>query len=120
MGENSGTVQGKKIHELTEVYDDRNGHGRRATDGKNSQQIIAIDGRGYERVKVSGESIHELTDVIDDNLLTPQIKEVIMSRAEEVIKQIAREVIPDIAERVIREEIKKIKDKNAGHSSKRD
>jgi len=120
MADNSGPVQGKKIHELTEIYDERNGHGRRAIDGKNPQQIIVIDGRGYERGKTNGESIHELTDVVDETLGTPQVNEMILSRAEEIIKKIAGEVVPAIAERVIREEIEKIKAISSGNSSRQD
>jgi hypothetical protein len=120
MIEDSGTVQDKKIFELTEIYDERNGPGRRSLDGKNPQQIIVIDGRGYERVKSNGEHIHDLTDVVEDNLLSPQINDMVMKQASEIIEKIAREVIPDIAERVIREEIKKIKIRNKDLSSDHD
>lgn len=118
MADHFGPVQGKKIHELTEIYDGRNGHGRKAIDAKNPQQVIVIDGRGYERGKSNGENIHELTDVVDETLGTPQVNEMILSRAEEIIKKIAGEVVPAIAERVIREEIEKIKAMSAGNSSR--
>ncbi|MEE9911480.1 MAG: hypothetical protein K4571_07120 [Deltaproteobacteria bacterium] len=120
MIENSGTVQDKKIHELTEVYDERAVHGRRSTDGKNPQQIIVIDGRGYERVKPGADNIHELTEVVDDTLLSPQFNEAVMKRAAEIIEKIAREIVPDIAERVVREEIEKIKSRNPDRSSRQD
>ncbi|MRR17470.1 MAG: hypothetical protein EG826_13535 [Deltaproteobacteria bacterium] len=120
MADNSGSVQGKKIHELTEIYDERNGHGRRVVDGKNPQQIIVVDGRGYERGKSHGENIHDLTDVVDETLETVRINEMILSRAEEIIRKIAGEVVPVIAERVIREEIEKIRTLSSGNSSKRD
>lgn len=118
MADHSGPAQGKKIHELTEIYDDRNGHGRRTLDGKNPQQVIVVDGRGYERGKSNGENIHELTDVIDETLGSAQINEMILSRAEEIIRKIAGEVVPAIAERVIREEIEKIKAMSLGNSSR--
>jgi len=118
MADHSGSVRGKKIHELTEIYDERNGHGRKAIDGKNPQQVIVIDGRGYERGKSNGESIHELTDVVDETLGSPRVNEMILSRAEEIIKKIAEEVVPAIAERVIREEIEKIKAMSSGNSSR--
>ncbi len=117
MIEDSGTVQDKKIFELTEIYDERNGHGRRVTDGSNPQQIIVIDGYGYERVKPSGEQIHDLTEVVDDHLLPHQIDDAIMLRAVEIVEKIARQVIPEITERVIREEIERRKIMNKNHLS---
>lgn len=120
MIEDSGTVQGRKIHELTEIYDERNGHGRRVTDGKNPQPIIVIDGRGYDRVKSNGDNIHELTEVVDDNLSVSQINDAVMKRAAEIIEKIARDVVPVIAERVIKEEIEKIKTQRKGHLSDQD
>lgn len=120
MIECSGTVQDKKIYELTEIYDEKNGYGRRSSDGKNPQQIIVIDGRGYERVKLNDENIHDLTEVIEDNLLTPPMDDAVMKRAAEIIEKIAREVIPGIAERVIREEIEKIKTVSKNRSSDQD
>ena len=74
MMEDSGTVQDKKIFELTEIYDERSGYGRRSTDGKNPQQSIVIDGRSYERIKSNGDNIHDLTEVVEDNLSAPQIQ----------------------------------------------
>ena len=109
MMEAFGTVQDKKIHELTEIFDERSGQGRTATDGKNSQQIIVIDGQGYERVTSNGDKIYDLTEVVEHNHLSPQIDDAVMKQTVEIIKRIARDVIPDIAERVIREEIEKIK-----------
>ena len=103
-------AQGQKIYDLTEVYDERSGHGRIATD-KGSPQIIMIDGRAYERVKPGGQNIHDLTEVIDDQSMTMQINDIVMKRATEIIENVAREVIPEIAEKVIKEEIEKIKKK---------
>lgn len=120
MMEDSEEVPDKKIHELTEIYDERNGYGRRAADGKNPQQIVMIDGRGYERVRPNGNNIQDLTDVVEDNALSSQLKEEIMKRAAEIIEKIARDVIPDIAERVIREEIEKIKTMDKDPSTDRD
>ncbi len=121
MVDDSGEVPDKKIHELTEIYDERNGHGgRRATDGKNPQQIVMIDGRGYERVRPNGNNMQDLTDVVDDNVLSSRLNEEIRKRAAEIIEKIARDVIPDIAERVIREEIEKIKTMDKDLSTDRD
>lgn len=118
MVDHSRPAQGKKIHELTEIYDERTGHGRKAIDGKNPQQVIAVDGRGYERVKSNGENIHELTEVVDETLGSLQVNEIILSRAEEIIRKIAGEIVPAIAERVIREEIEKIKAMSTGNTSR--
>lgn len=120
MIEDAGTVQSKKIYELTEVYDERNGHGRNLTDGKKNQQVIMIDGRGYERIKTNSDHIHDLTDVVEDNLQAPQMSEAVMKQTSEIIEKIAREVIPGIAERVIREEIEKIKIINKHRLSEQD
>lgn len=120
MMEAFGTVQDKKIHELTEIYDERSGQGRSATDGKNPQQIIVIDGPGYERVTSNGDKIHDLTEVVEHNHSAPQISDTVMKRTVEIIERIARDVIPDIAERVIREEIEKIKIMHKGRLSDQD
>lgn len=110
MVEDSGTVQDKKIYDLTEIYEERNGQPHKTADGKNSQQVIVIDGRGYERVnKLNGRQIHDLTEIVEDDHSGDKIGDVVMRRAEAIIEKIAREVIPDIAERVIREEIERIK-----------
>ena len=119
MIEDSGTVQNKKIYELTEIYDERNGLSRNAPDTKKSQPVIVVDGRGYERVRSNDDRIYDLMDVVDDNLLAHQINDEVMKRAGEIIEEIAREVIPDIAERVIREEIEKIKAMFKNQSSDR-
>jgi hypothetical protein len=120
MIEDSGMVQNKKIYELTEIYDERNGLSRNTPDVKKSQPVIVVDGRGYERVRSDADPIHDLIEVVDDNLLSFQINDAVMKRAGEIIEEIAREVIPDIAERVIREEIEKIKAMYKNHSSGRD
>lgn len=120
MSENSGTARDKKIFELTEIYDERSGYGRRSTDGKAPQQIVMIDGRGYERVRSGSERIHDLTDVVEDNPSKAQMNEAVMKHSVEIIERIARELIPGIAERVIREEIEKIKVQSQKRSSDQD
>lgn len=119
MIEDSGTVQNKKIYELTEIYDERNGLSRITPDTKKSQPVIVVDGRGYERVRCNDDRIYDLMEVVDDNLLALQINDEVMKQAAKIIEEIAREVIPDIAERVIREEIEKIKAMFKNQSSDR-
>jgi len=101
-------AQGQKIFDLTEVYDERSGYGRRSTD-RAPRQIVMIDGRGYERVNASGQNIHDLTDVVDDQSINLQMNDIFTKQATEIIEKVAREVIPEIAERIIKEEIEKIK-----------
>lgn len=100
--------QDKKVFDLTDVYDEQNGRGWKSTDGKSSQPVIVIDGRGYERMRPEGANIHDLTDVVEDRSMSAPMNDLVMKRAEEMIEKIAREIVPVIAERVIREEIAKI------------
>jgi DNA-binding ferritin-like protein len=98
----------RKIYDLTEVYEEKN--------GRNSQEVIVIDGRGYERIIKNNKDIHELVDVIEDHQATNIVNEEIIRRATEIAERIARELIPGIAERVIREEIERLK-KLSGNGS---
>lgn len=91
----------KKIHDLTDVYEERN--------GRNNQEVIIVDGRGYERIAKDGKDIHDLIDVIEDRQVATNLQEEIIRRATQIAERIARELVPDIAERIIREEIKKLK-----------
>lgn len=107
--EDSEEVHDKQIHELTEIYDESSGLGHGSTNSKARQQVVIIDGRGYERDKPSGEKVHNLTDIVDGDDLSNQLKDEVMKMAMEIVEKIAKEIVPDIAERLIREEIEKIK-----------
>jgi predicted RNase H-like HicB family nuclease len=120
MINDSGTVQDRKIYELTDIYDERNGYVHSLPEEENSHQVIVVDGRGYERAKNDGHKIHELTDVIEEDPSIKQFNEEVMKRAMELIEKIAREAVPDIAERVIREEIEKIKGMGKKHTTTQD
>jgi dihydroneopterin aldolase len=109
--EDSGDVHDRQIHELTEIYEERKGPERRSADGKNPQQVVMVDGRGYERGKTRAERVHNLTDIVDGGDLSNQLKEEVMKKAIEIVERIAKEMVPDIAERMIREEIEIIKAK---------
>ena len=113
-------AQDQKMFELTEVYDERSGHGRRSTEGKSPQQIIVIDSRGYERARPECQNIYDLTEVVEDLPMNVQINDLVIKRAEEMIERIARDVIPEISERVIREEIEKLKKPNRESLSNQD
>jgi hypothetical protein len=119
MGGYSGSAEDKKIYDLTEVYEDNNGSGRKLSDSRNNQEVIVVDRRGYERV-TRDNSIHDLTDVVEDANSSNKLNEEIIRRATEIAERIAREIMPEIAARVIREEIEKIKkmsDKGSANNS---
>ncbi|HPK54153.1 MAG TPA: hypothetical protein PK114_06795 [Smithellaceae bacterium] len=97
-----------KIYDLTEVYEERN--------GRSSQEVIVVDGRGYERIAKDNTRIYELVDVAEDQPVPVSVNEEIVKRTTEIAEKIARELIPEIAERVIREEIAKLK-KLSGNDS---
>jgi hypothetical protein len=99
----------KKIYDLTEVYEERN--------GRNNQEVIVVDGRGYERIAKDNKHIYELVDVAEDPSAASNLNEEITKRTIEIAERIAREIIPEIAERVIREEIEKLK-KLSGNEAK--
>ncbi|MGV8058685.1 MAG: hypothetical protein AB2L12_11770 [Smithellaceae bacterium] len=108
MAENNSITDDKKIYDLTEIYEERN--------GRNTQEVIVVDGRGYERISKDNKYIHELVDVAEDQSAVNNLNEEILKRATQIAERIAREIIPEIAERVIREEIEKLK-KLSGNGS---
>lgn len=115
----SGSAEDKKIYDLTEVYEDKNGSGRKLSNSSNNQEVIVVDRGGYERVTIDN-NIHDLTDVVEDANSSNKLNEEIIKRATEIAEGIAREIMPEIAERVIREEIEKIKklsDKGSANNS---
>jgi hypothetical protein len=115
----SGSAEDKKIYDLTEVYEDNNGSGRKLSDSRNNQEVIVVDRRGYERV-TRDNNIHNLADVVEDTNSSNKLNEEIIKRATEIAERIAREIMPEIAVRVIREEIEKIKkmsDKGSANNS---
>lgn len=101
MAVDSTEEDNKKIYDLTDIYEERN--------GRNNQEVIVVDGRGYERVVKSDKHIYELVDVAEDQPAGSNLNEEIIKRTTEIAEKIAREIIPEIAERVIREEIDKLK-----------
>lgn len=80
---------------------------------KDRQEVIVIDGRGYDRVLRPEDKIYNLYDVFEEgsgsSLREGVMDEEIRKIALEMAEKIARELIPGIAERVIREEIEKLK-----------
>jgi len=99
----------KKIYDLTEVCEERN--------GRNSQEVIVVDSRGYERIVKDNQYINELVDVVEDHLEPNDLNEEIIKRAAEIAERVAREIIPEIAERIIREEIENLKKLSGNRSS---
>jgi carbon monoxide dehydrogenase subunit G len=103
----SDSIDNKKIFDLTDVYEDRN--------GRNNQEVILIDGRGYEKnAKVN--NLHDIVNEVEEKRLESQLNEEIIQRTTAIAEKIAREIIPEIAERIVREEIEKIK-KISGNDS---
>ena len=108
MAEDSIITDDKKIFDLTEIYEERN--------GRNNQEVIVVDGRGYERIAKDNKYVHELVDVAGDQLAANNLNEEMLKRVTQIAERIAREIIPEIAERVIRDEIDKLK-KLSGNGS---
>ena len=101
MDSDSIATEDKNIHDLMDVYEESN--------SVNNQEVIVVDGRGYENGAGNKSEIHTLVDVIEDAPATNNVNEEIIKRATEIAERIAREIIPEIAERVIKEEIEKLK-----------
>jgi len=101
MGSDSISTKDKNIHDLTDVYEEPN--------SVNNQEVIVVDGRGYESATGNKIEIRSLEDVIEDNQTANDLNKEIMKRATEIAEKIAREIIPEIAERIIKEEIEKLK-----------
>ncbi len=99
------------IYDLLDVVDDLPGV-------RDEQEVIIIDGRGYDRVLKPEDKIYDLYDVVEEGrvayLRDGGMEEEMRKIALEMAEKIARELIPDIAERVIREEIEKLKSGCAG------
>lgn len=78
----------------------------------NNQDVIVVDGRGYERNSSGNKEIHNLVDIVENAQAGDILYEEIMKKSEEIISKIAREIVPEITERIIKEEIEKIKKNN--------
>ena len=101
MDSDSLATEDKNIHDLTDVYEEPS--------SVNNQEVIVVDGRGYENSAGNESEIHTLVDVIEDPPAANKLNEDIIKRATEIAERMAREIIPEIAERVIKEEIEKLK-----------
>lgn len=109
MAEDSIITSDQKIYDLTEIYEERN--------GRNNQEVIVVDGRGYEKITKDNKYIHELVDVAEDQPAANNLNEEMLKRITDIAERIAREIIPEIAERVIREEIDKLKKMSSNGST---
>jgi hypothetical protein len=110
MGSDSVITDDKKIYNLTEVYEGKN--------GRNGQEVIVVDGRGYERITKDNNGIHDQPSVVEDSLAAKNVNDEIIRRTTEIAERLAREIIPEVAERIIREEIEKLKKLSDNESSK--
>jgi len=90
----------KKIFDLTDILEEKN--------SRNNQEVIVVDGRGYEKnVKVN--NLHDIFNEVEEKRLESQLNEEIIQRVTEITERIVREIVPEIAERIVREEIEKLK-----------
>jgi len=101
MDSDSAVTENKNIHNLTDEYVEQN--------NGNNQEVIVVDGRGYENNADNKKEIFTLVDVIENSHTADNVYEEIMKRAAQIVEKIAREIVPQIAERVIKEEIEKLK-----------
>jgi len=101
MDSDSTVTEDKNIHDLTDEYKELN--------NGNNQEVIVVDGRGYENNADNKKQIFNLVDIIENTQTADNLNEEVMKRAVEIVERIAREIVPEIAERVIKEEIEKIK-----------
>ena len=100
----------KKVFELTEVYEEKSGGVLQAPNGaKTANNLVVIDGRVYEKVKVSGAMLYDLTDVIEERVTASEVQDAVVRQVQETAERIARELVPGIVERVVREEIEKLR-----------
>jgi len=97
----SKSPKDKMIYDLTDISNEN--------DHSDRQEVIVVDGRGYNGQPQEAEEIFTLVDVIEDPQIKENIYNDILKRAEEMIEKMARKMVPEIAERIIREEIEKIK-----------
>ena len=97
--------QQRKVHNLIDELKDEN--------NITNQDVIVVDGRGYEDDSPINEEVYNLVDVIDEHQLSNKRYEDIMQRVEKIVENITRKMVPEIAERVIKEEIEKLKKSNA-------
>jgi len=93
------------IHDLVDLVEEQ------SPETMDQQEVIVIDGRGYDRVLRSEEKIYNLHDVFEEGpgLRSTTMDEEVRKMALDMAEKIARELVPGIAERVIREEIEKLK-----------
>jgi hypothetical protein len=105
MDSDSTKTENVNIHNLTDEYVEQN--------NGNNQEVIVVDGRGYEHNADHKKEIFTLVDVIENNHAADNVYEEIMKRAAQIVESIAREIVPQVAERVIKEEIEKLKKKSS-------
>ena len=101
MASDSTVTEDNSIHDLTDEYKELN--------NGNNQDVIVVDGRGYENNADGNKQIYTLVDIIDNPQTADNLRDEVMKRAVEIVERVAREIVPEIAERVIREEIEKLK-----------
>jgi hypothetical protein len=108
----SDPIKDNKIFELTDILEE--------TSARNNQEVIVVDGRGYER----NTKPNDLQDIVKEKSASEtetRLEEEIIKHAKEIAEKkalelvpniaekIARDLVPEIVEKIIREEIEKLK-----------
>jgi hypothetical protein len=101
MDSNSIEPESNNVYNLTDVQEE--------SSNGNHQEVIVVDGRGYDNIDKNKKDIFNLVDVIEDTQTADNLYENILKQAATIVERIAREILPEIAERVIKEEIEKLK-----------
>lgn len=100
--------ENRKVHNLTDELEEEN--------NGSHQEVIVVDGRGYENDSQLNEEVYNLVDIIDEHHVDNKRYEDILQRVEKIVESITRKMFPEIAERIIKEEIEKLKKNNTAES----
>lgn len=98
----SDPTKDNKIFELTDILEE--------TSARNNQEVIVVDGRGYEKNNKPKE-LQEVINETRDSEKDTRLEEDIINHATEIVEKIARELVPDIAEKIARDLVPEIVEK---------
>ncbi|MBN1471617.1 MAG: hypothetical protein JW925_07540 [Syntrophaceae bacterium] len=108
MNADSIDHENRKVHNLTDELEEEN--------NGSHQEVIVVDGRGYENDSHLDEEVYNLVDIIHEHQADNNRYEDILQRVEKIVESITRKMFPEIAERIIKEEIEKLKKNNTAES----
>jgi len=90
----SDPIKDNKIFELTDILEE--------TSARNNQEVIVVDGRGYEKNN-KPKDLQEVINETKDSEKETRLEEEIIKHAAEIVEKIARDLVPEIAEKIARE-----------------